>query len=224
MRVEVKFSSKRFLLTLMLCACSVILLQNHDLSRDASFTFRLLCLAAALLFCFGCYLPSVFLRKRGEDILSVLQSRPKWERWLITAFYCGYFRYTAARCCEIEKLKGDICSFRLTPNSLSGAEKAGISRGSFLALLRRFSGKAVPPTLASMLASDDKVLIPATIYNATILTVPQPEILTDLLGTSRLEKWILQQINENSLMIDPKGIDEFRRYLMEKEIFVDIQR
>ena len=50
MRVEVKFSSKRFLLTLMLCACSVILLQNHDLSRDASFTFRLLCLAAALLF------------------------------------------------------------------------------------------------------------------------------------------------------------------------------
>lgn len=95
MRVEVKFSSKRFLLTLMLCACSVILLQNHDLSRDASFTFRLLCLAAALLFCFGCYLPSVFLRKRGEDILSVLQSRPKWERWLITAFYCGYFRYTA---------------------------------------------------------------------------------------------------------------------------------
>ena len=135
-----------------------------------------------------------------------------------------YFRYTAARCCEIEKLKGDICSFRLTPNSLSEAEKAGISRGSFLALLRRFSGKAVPPALASMLASDDKVLIPATIYNATILTVPQPEILTDLLGTSRLEKWILQQINENSLMIDPKGIDEFRRYLMEKEIFVDIQR
>ena len=135
-----------------------------------------------------------------------------------------YFRYTAARCCEIERLKGDICTFRLTPNSLSGAEKAGISKESFLALLRRFSGKAVPPTLARMLSSEEKVLIPATIYNATILTVPQPRILEELLGTSRLEKWILQQINENSLMIDPKGIDEFRRYLMEKEIFVDIQR
>ena len=75
-----------------------------------------------------------------------------------------------------------------------------------------------------MLSSGEKTIIPATIYNATVLTVPQPEILTDLLNTSRLEKWILQQINENSLMIDPKGIDEFRRYLMEKEIFVDIQR
>ena len=135
-----------------------------------------------------------------------------------------YFRYTTARCCEIERLKGDICTFRLTPNSLKAAEKAGISRESFLALLRRFTGKALPPTLERMLSSGEKTIIPATIYNATILTVPQPEILTDLLNTSRLEKWILQQINENSLMIDPKGIDEFRRYLMEKEIFVDIQR
>lgn len=95
MRVEVKFSSKRFLLTLMLCACSVILLQNYDLSRNASFTFQLLCLAAALLLCFCCYLPSFFLRKRGEDILSVLQRRPKPERYIVTAFYCLYFRFTA---------------------------------------------------------------------------------------------------------------------------------
>ena len=135
-----------------------------------------------------------------------------------------YFRYTAARCCEIERMKGDICTFRLTPNSLKAAEKNGITKESFLALLRRFTGKAIPPSLERMLSSGEKTIIPATIYNATILTVPQPEILTDLLNTSRLEKWILQQINEKSLMIDPKGIDEFRRYLMEKEIFVDIQR
>lgn len=135
-----------------------------------------------------------------------------------------YFRYTAVRCCEIEKIKGDICTFRLTPNSLTRAERAGISKESFLALLHRFTGKAVPPSLERMLSSGEKVLIPATIYNATILTIPQPQILNELLETARLEKWILQQINENSLMIDPKGIDEFRRFLMEKEIFVDIQR
>ena len=169
-----------------------------------------------------------------EEISPSILSKPNLEQAVPNiaadgAITCSsrvprYFRYTAARCCEIERLKGDICTFRLTPNSLKAAEKAGISKESFLALLRRFTGKAIPPSLERMLSSGEKTIIPATIYTATVLTVPQPEILADLLETARLEKWILQQINENSLMIDPKGIDEIRRFLMEKEIFVDIQR
>ena len=60
------------------------------------------------------------------------------------------------------------------------------------------------------------------IYSATILTVPDEAILTELLNTSRLEKWILQQINPTSILIDPKGIPEIRRFLMERELFVDV--
>ena len=121
-------------------------------------------------------------------------------------------------------LSGDICTFRMTAASLAAAEKAGISRESFLNLLRRFSKGTLPPTLERMLSSQEKVMLPATIYNAVILTVPKQEIMEELMDTPRLEKWIRQQINQNSLMIDPKGIDEIRRFLMEKEIFVDIQR
>ena len=135
-----------------------------------------------------------------------------------------YFRYMAARCCEIEKIRGESCVFRITPNSLSEAEKEGISKDAFLALLKRFAKRALPPSLERMLSADKKSVLPATIYNAYILTVPQQETLEELLETARLEKWIIQKINQNSLMIDPKGIDEIRRFLMEKEIFVDIQK
>ena len=87
MRVEVKFSSKRFLLTLMLCACSVILLQNHDLSRDASFTFRLLCLAAAvvLLVWFAAAVYKMLVLYRGEplkfrQLIGMLRGKKKPEQ------------------------------------------------------------------------------------------------------------------------------------------------
>ena len=74
-----------------------------------------------------------------------------------------------------------------------------------------------------MLDSSEIKALPATIYNATILTIPNETVFAELLNTPRFEKWILQQINLTSLVIDPKGIGEIRRFLMEHEIFVDIQ-
>ncbi len=47
MNREVPFSSKRMLLTLTLCACAVILLQNHELSQRLSFPLTLGAMAAS---------------------------------------------------------------------------------------------------------------------------------------------------------------------------------
>ena len=95
MRVEIRFSSKRFLLTLMLCACSVILLQNDDLSQSTSFSFQILCMCAGLALCFLCYLPPVMLLKKGEDVFSVLRRGKKPLRCAVTGFYCICFLFTA---------------------------------------------------------------------------------------------------------------------------------
>ena len=46
MTKDVPFSSKRLLLTLTLCACSVILLENHDLADGQSFPLRLAAVGA----------------------------------------------------------------------------------------------------------------------------------------------------------------------------------
>ena len=134
-----------------------------------------------------------------------------------------YFRYMAARYCELEKFDRNITILRITPASLSSAENAGLSRKAFLALLQRFSKGKIPPSLERMLASQEKQTPTASIYTATILAVPNVEIMAELLQTSRLEKWILQQLNATSLLIDSKGIKEIRRFLMEREILVDIQ-
>ena len=134
-----------------------------------------------------------------------------------------YFRYMAARYCDIDSFKGDTLILRITPSSLTRAETNGLSRSSFLSLLKRFTGNRLPNTLERMLGLSEQKILPATIYTATILTIPNEVVFSELLDTPRMEKWILQQINRTSILIDPKGIGEIRRFLMEREVFVDIQ-
>lgn len=96
MQADVRFSSKRFLLTLMLCACSVILLQNHDLSENTSFTARLLAVFTGLGGCFLAFLPSVLLRSRREtDVLTLARQRTPRIKIVLMCFYALYFLYTA---------------------------------------------------------------------------------------------------------------------------------
>lgn len=97
MQTKVHFSAKRFLLTLMLCACAVILLQSYDLAPQSSFTFQLLCIAAGLLISFLFFIPSLVIKRRTDlDFLTLAHlSRPKLSPFL-AVFYALYFVYTAA--------------------------------------------------------------------------------------------------------------------------------
>ena len=96
MQTEVKFSSKRFLLALLLCACSVILLQNNDLSPNASFTFNAICIAAGLAVCFLFFLPSLILKKQTDsDVLTLARRFTPKLRIPIAIFYALYFVYAA---------------------------------------------------------------------------------------------------------------------------------
>lgn len=97
MKQEVPFSSKRFLLTLTLCACAVILLQNHDLSRALSFPLALGAVAAGLIVCFLLFLPAVWLKKRWDsDVLTLVQSRGRAAQGMVAVIYSAYFLYVAA--------------------------------------------------------------------------------------------------------------------------------
>ena len=96
MRAEVKFSSKRFLMTLTLCACSVILLQNYDLDTGVSFTFNILALLTGLSVSFLFFLPAIFIRRRKlGDVLSIAAERSKPERYAVSAVYFAYCVYAA---------------------------------------------------------------------------------------------------------------------------------
>ncbi|MBQ5381096.1 MAG: hypothetical protein IIU42_00470, partial [Ruminococcus sp.] len=96
MNREVPFSSKRMLLTLTLCACAVILLQNHELSQRLSFPLTLGAMAAGLAVCFLFFIPSVLLKSRhNTDALTLLRHRAKPVRALTAAICGASFLYIA---------------------------------------------------------------------------------------------------------------------------------
>lgn len=96
MKTEVQFSSRRFFMTLTLCACSVILLQNNDLSTDNSFLLNLLCVGVGLLGCFLFLLPSLLLKQRRDtDLLSLVRQSNKPLQIAAAVFYGAYFLYVA---------------------------------------------------------------------------------------------------------------------------------
>lgn len=96
MTPEVHFSSKRFLLALMLCACSVILLQNDNLADNADFTFNVLCAAAGLFVCFLFFVPSIVMKYRTDsDVLTLARNRTPKLKYVVACLYGLYFVYTA---------------------------------------------------------------------------------------------------------------------------------
>ena len=96
MQARIKFSSKRFLLALMLCACSIILLQNDDLAADTSFTFQLLGILGGLSVCFVLFLPSLFIKIRTDgDVLQLAERCTPRAKLPLAAVYSCCFVYTA---------------------------------------------------------------------------------------------------------------------------------
>lgn len=96
MTEKVNFSSKRFLLTLMLCSCSVILLQNYDISSKSTFTFDLLCLLCGISISLLLFIPAVIIkRKTNSDLLSVAAENNRRLSIIPALFYSLYFIFTA---------------------------------------------------------------------------------------------------------------------------------
>ncbi len=115
MQKDVPFSSKRFMLTLALCACSVILLQNHDLD-GASFPLNLISLAAGLALCFLMLLPAVFIKKRYDsDALTLLLRRKSFSGYSARVVYCVYFIFAAL--CFLRRYTDMFCKKYYTETS-----------------------------------------------------------------------------------------------------------
>ncbi len=84
------------MLTFMLCACSVILLQNNNVSPKNSFTVNLLCMLGGLAVCAVMFLPPVILKKRFDTDFLTLSGKvtPKLKIPL-AALYALYFVYAS---------------------------------------------------------------------------------------------------------------------------------
>jgi hypothetical protein len=96
MKKQISYPSKRLFLALMLCACAVILLQNHNVPPGQSFTVNLLCMLGGMLLCALMFIPAVLIKKRtGSDFLTVAAQKTPKLRLPLACFYCLYFVYAA---------------------------------------------------------------------------------------------------------------------------------
>lgn len=85
------------MLTLMLCACSVILLQNNNVSPENSFTVNLLCMLGGMAVCAVMFLPAVILKKRCDtDFLALSEKITPKLKIPLASVYSLYFVYAAA--------------------------------------------------------------------------------------------------------------------------------
>ncbi len=92
MQQDVPFSSKRFIMTLALCACSVILLQNGDLPGELSFPLRMLGMVLGLALCFAAMIPAILIKtKTNGDVLSLTGRRSTVQKAVTAVIYCICF-------------------------------------------------------------------------------------------------------------------------------------
>ena len=80
----------------MLCACSIILLQNENIVADTSFTSQSISIFAGLAVCFLLFLPAIYIKTHfNRDVVGLASDGVPWLRIPLAAVYAGYFVYTA---------------------------------------------------------------------------------------------------------------------------------
>ncbi len=131
------------------------------------------------------------------------------------------FRYHTARYCDWGKIEKKQWEFRITPQSLQRARENGLTINSYIGMMRRISGKGVPEKLLAAMVQWDQKHTQASIYQATLLTVSDPEWIEALISQKNTARWIEQQINKNTIIIKPKGENVIRRALIELGALVD---
>lgn len=96
MQTKIKFPAKRLLLSLYICSCTVIFLQNINLSENKSYFFDLLSITIGFLIVFLFFIPSMIIKKCIDiDFLSYAHIKTPAAIIFISAFYGIYFVYTA---------------------------------------------------------------------------------------------------------------------------------
>lgn len=96
MQANVKFSSRRFFLSLMLSSCAVILLQNYNIAENTSFTFNSICIFAGLAISALFFIPSIIIKKKTDsDFLKLSQRYTLKAKIPLAVFYSLYFIYVA---------------------------------------------------------------------------------------------------------------------------------
>ena len=131
-------------------------------------------------------------------------------------------RYQIARFCDWYPIKADAYQYRLSPESLTRAEKQGLRVPHLLSLFKNHT-EAVPPNILSALERWEKSGAQASIEPRTVLRLGSPAILKAL-KKSRASRYILEQLGPTTVIIHPDSETKVAQVLMELGFFVQMDQ
>ncbi len=112
-------------------------------------------------------------------------------------------RYQIARFSHLEKEDSRLYVYRILPESLAAAVKAGLKIEQFINLIQRCGDKPIPPSVLTSL-ENWKTHGVQTAFSAVILLTVQDAEIIDKLINSRAKKYLGERLNPTSILINEK--------------------
>lgn len=141
----------------------------------------------------------------------------------IHASFSRAVRYQIARFCEWKGMRRGEYQYQITPASLEEAQKQGLQGKQLIALLQKHLTKKPETGLFAALQRFSNKNEHAQISAQYILEISDPKIMKKVLA-SDLQKYILDQLNSTTLLIDKKGIEHFHAKLTELGYLCQVRR
>ena len=132
-------------------------------------------------------------------------------------------RYQIARFCDWKGMSRGEYLYQVSPASLRKAGQQDLQVAQLTALLKKHLPQSTSPGLYTALrhfAEKDEF---ASIEAHTLLRMDDQKIIATILN-SDLQKYVLEQLNPTTLVIDPKGIDHLQAKLTELGYLCQVTR
>ena len=130
-------------------------------------------------------------------------------------------RYQIARFCEWKGMRRGEYQYQVTPASLQKATGQGLQVNQFTALLKKHQTQRAAPGLLNALQCFEKGGGFARIHASVLLRIEDAAIMRKI-KQSEVSKYIVEELNATTLLIDKKGIEHFQAKLTELGYLCDV--
>ncbi len=130
-------------------------------------------------------------------------------------------RYQIARFCEWKGMRRGEYQYQVTPASLQLAAGQGLQVNQFTALLKKHQTQQTAPGLLNALQRFEKNGGFARIHASILLRIEDAAVMRKI-KQSEVDKYIVEELNETTLLIDKKGIEHFQAKLTELGYLCDV--
>ncbi len=132
----------------------------------------------------------------------------------ISAECARTLRYQVARFCEWKGLRRNEYQYQITPRSLQAAQQQGLQVPQLIGVLKKHLTQAPAPGLYQALQRFETKNVFANVTSQVLLRIGDNAVAKTL-TQSDLKKYIIEELNPTTFIIDRKGIEHFQAKLTE---------